>query len=253
MGHRIAEAAEVSGLPATTIRYYEDRGLVPAPERTANGYRTYTDRDVARLGFVARTRTLDLGVDDLAELVAVWEHDRCEPVADRLADKATAHLADTQRRIADLTALARRLRQAVTHLDRPAHDGPCGHDCVCLDEPDTPAAAPLPGPHDQADRVACTLEPARMADRVSDWQHLLDQATERWPITAGVTVRFPSDPDLARALIVLASAEHDCCSFFDFALHITADNLDLHVTGPETAQPTIATMFSPAGSTPSIR
>lgn len=136
MGHHIARAAELSGVPATTIRYYEDEGLIRPAARAANGYRVYEDRDVARLQFVSRARALDLPVADLRELVDVWEGDRCAPVADRLRDRVADRLADTRQRIASLEALAGDLAQVLARLeDAPAHDGPCvPGECVCLDE-----------------------------------------------------------------------------------------------------------------------
>jgi len=246
----IAQAAASSGLPATTIRYYEDRGTIPPPDRTANGYRSYTDRDVKRLTFVARARGLDLPAEDLTELVRVWEHDRCAPVADRLSGMVADRLADTQDRIAELTALAGQLQQVHDQLDRPAHDGPCEDgDCICLDGPDSPpASTPLPiAPDTAGDGVSCTLDPAHMPGRMSAWRDLLEQATDRWPIAGGVAVRFPNFGDLATKMVDLASAEHNCCNFFTFSVHVTTDHLDLHVTGPDAAQPTITTVFGPTG------
>lgn len=134
MGLRIAEAAERSGVPATTIRYYEDEGLVRPADREPNGYRTYDDRDVARLRFVARARALGLPTDSLRELVDLWEHDRCGPVADRLRDRLADRLAETQQRITDLHALAGDLQDVLAGLEQsPRHDGPCSDDCACID------------------------------------------------------------------------------------------------------------------------
>ncbi len=246
MGLRIGEAATRSGLPTTTIRYYEDEGLIPPADRAANGYRTYTDRDIARLQLVARARTLQLPPAVLAELIEVWEHDRCGPVADRLATNVDQQLSDTRQLIAELVALTADLEQVRSQLARPAHDGPCGHGaCVCLDTPsdtgDTPMPVPVAQPRDDA--VACTLHPAQMPARLADWQQLLHRATGHHRIPDGITLRFNLDLDLAADLITTAAAEHDCCNFFDFTLHISNDHLDLHVTGPDAAQSLITTVF----------
>ncbi len=134
MGHRIAQAAELSGVPATTIRYYEDEGLIRPAARASNGYRTYDDRDVARLRFVSRARTLGLPVGDLAELVELWEGQECGPVADRLRDRVADRLADTRQRIDELSSLAEDLQQVLDRLEDPPHEGPCVEgECVCLD------------------------------------------------------------------------------------------------------------------------
>lgn len=67
MEYRIARVAELSGVPATTIRHYEDQGLVRPADRATNGYRVYGDRGIARLRFVNRARTVDLAPDELAD------------------------------------------------------------------------------------------------------------------------------------------------------------------------------------------
>lgn len=50
----IGEVAAATGFPASTLRYYEDEGLLPAPDRTPSGQRVYRDAHVARLRFMAR-------------------------------------------------------------------------------------------------------------------------------------------------------------------------------------------------------
>ena len=57
----VQSAAAASGLPAKTIRYYDEIGLV-TPDRRANGYRDYNDRAVQKLAFLKRAR--QLGVFD---------------------------------------------------------------------------------------------------------------------------------------------------------------------------------------------
>lgn len=248
MGYRIAQAAELSGVPTTTIRYYEDQGLIRPARRAANGYRTYDDRDVARLRFVSRARALDLPPDDLAELVGLWEHDRCAPVAQRLRDQVTERLADIQQRIAGLAALAGDLQRVLARLEQPAHEGPCVEgSCVCLDDDPTSAPAtalPLVGTDaDGGEPIVCTLDPDHMPARMDDWQHLLARAVGQEPIPGGVSLQFPVDTDLAGRLTALAAAEQGCCNFFQFTLHVTADALHLQVTAPSHAQPVIASLF----------
>lgn len=251
MRYRIAQAAELSGVPATTIRYYEEQGLIRPADRAANGYRTYDDRDVARLRFVSRARALDLPVDDLAELVELWEGDRCAPVAQRLHDQVAGRLADTRQRMAALAELAGDLQQVLARLQDPPHDGPCVEgECVCLGEGTSPVHTSLPlveSADPDAEPIACTLDPASMPGRMEDWQRLLEQAVGREPIPRGVSLAFPMDADLARRLTALAAAEHDCCSFFEFTLRVTAGGLRLEVTGPPDAEPVITGLFGVAG------
>ena len=68
----IGEAAERSGLPAKTIRYYEDIGLV-TPLRDANGYRAFRESDTHKLTFLGRARALGFTIEDCRNLLALWE------------------------------------------------------------------------------------------------------------------------------------------------------------------------------------
>ena len=68
----IGTAATRSGLPAKTIRYYEDIGLV-VPDRSANGYRDYGDQDIHRLTFLKRSRSLGFSIDECRLLLSLYE------------------------------------------------------------------------------------------------------------------------------------------------------------------------------------
>lgn len=68
----ISEAAERTGLPVKTIRYYEEIGLL-RPSRKANGYRDYGDDDLSRLRFVARARTAGCSINEARVLLSVYD------------------------------------------------------------------------------------------------------------------------------------------------------------------------------------
>ena len=68
---KIQEFAQLTGLPAKTIRYYESIGLLSAPQRAPNGYREYNEQGVARARFVAGTRSLDLSLEEIREILAM--------------------------------------------------------------------------------------------------------------------------------------------------------------------------------------
>ena len=67
----IGEVAERAGLPAKTIRYYEEIGLI-APRRDSNGYRAFTEADLHRLAFLGRARALGFSIEDCRTLLALY-------------------------------------------------------------------------------------------------------------------------------------------------------------------------------------
>lgn len=74
---QIGDLSEQTGVPAKTIRFYEEVGLLPPAMRAENGYRIYGEEDIERLQFVRRMRALDFALDDIAEILAFRE--RNEP------------------------------------------------------------------------------------------------------------------------------------------------------------------------------
>lgn len=63
-GYMIGEVADATGFTTSILRYYEDEGLLPAPERTSAGQRIYSDAHVGRLRFMARGKRLGLTLGD---------------------------------------------------------------------------------------------------------------------------------------------------------------------------------------------
>jgi Cu(I)-responsive transcriptional regulator len=107
----IGDVAQETGLPAKTIRYYEEIGLI-APHRAANGYRSFSDTDVHKLRFLARARRLGFPVEDCRTLLALYE-DRSRASADVKAI-AEEHLAEIETRIAELSQMRATLQTLVT-------------------------------------------------------------------------------------------------------------------------------------------
>jgi len=137
----IGEAAALSGLPAKTIRYYEDVGLLPRPVRGGNGYRHYGDKEVNTLRFLKRARALGFSVEDCRELLSLYG-DRERRSADVKA-VALARVAEIDRRIADMEGM----RRALEDLAARCH-GDERPDCPILDDlgaGDGPARSRLNG------------------------------------------------------------------------------------------------------------
>lgn len=107
---RIGELSDHVGVPSKTIRYYEEIGLLPEPQRAENGYRIYADADVDRLQFIRRARALDFSLDDIAEILAFRERDEppCRYVMDLMCDQIVVieqRIRDLERLRDELTAL----------------------------------------------------------------------------------------------------------------------------------------------------
>lgn len=118
----IGEAAERTGVPPKTIRYYEDIGLV-TPSRSGNGYRAFAMRDVHKLNFLGRARALGFSIEDCRALLALWS-DETRTSAE-VKQIAQAQLVSVEEKI---TAL-QEMRETLTHLV-----GACAGD----DRPDCP-------------------------------------------------------------------------------------------------------------------
>ena len=133
--YRIAEIARRTGFSTPTLRYYEDIGLLPVADRTAAGYRVYDDRTIERLMFIARAKQLGCSLDEITDLAEAWDSNECAPIKHRLRAVVAVKIAETEARIADLTALVTELRATATTLESAPLDGPCDDSCGCVRGP----------------------------------------------------------------------------------------------------------------------
>lgn len=112
---RIGQLADRAGVSATALRYYESIGLIPEPERTASGYRDYTEEALAQLRFVRDAQAAGLTLAETREILdmkasgqSTCEHTRA------LVDK---HLADIESQIESLLAAKRELTALAERAD----------------------------------------------------------------------------------------------------------------------------------------
>ena len=122
----IGQVERHSGLPAKTIRYYEDIGLI-RPERKTNGYRRFNEQDIHKLRFLQRARSLGFTIGECRMLLSLYE-DADRASADVKAI-ALGHLAGIDRKIAELQSL----RSALGDLIEACH-GDHRPDCPILDD-----------------------------------------------------------------------------------------------------------------------
>jgi MerR family transcriptional regulator, copper efflux regulator len=98
----IGDVSRLSGLPAKTIRYYEDIGLV-SPLRSNNGYRSFRQSDLHKLAFLGRARSLGFSIDDCRNLLALYD-DKSRASAD-VKTIAQAHLKRIDQKLNELNAM----------------------------------------------------------------------------------------------------------------------------------------------------
>jgi MerR family copper efflux transcriptional regulator len=121
----IGEAGRQSGLPAKTIRYYEDIGLL-RPARRDNGFRDYGDKDIHELRFIARARNLGFSIEECRHLLELYR-DTSRTSAE-VREMATTQIETIREKMRELGAM----EQTLSHLiDRCAGDD--RPDCPILD------------------------------------------------------------------------------------------------------------------------
>lgn len=123
---RISDLARQADVPAKTIRYYEQIGLLPPPRRAENNYRLYTPETTERLRFIVSARSLGLSLRAIAAILALNDHG--EPPCAAMLATIDRQIAAIEQRITDLNALRNTLialRQQGTRTAKPWED------CIC--------------------------------------------------------------------------------------------------------------------------
>lgn len=133
-GLTIGQAARRSGLPASTIRFYEAQGIVTPGARTEAGYRLFTDADIRRLVLARQARSLGLALPQVTALVAGASSADCGEFAQEFRAQIAARRASVAARIAELRELEMTLTALQAHIDScVCPPGMAAVDCVsCL-------------------------------------------------------------------------------------------------------------------------
>jgi MerR family copper efflux transcriptional regulator len=133
----IGDAARLSGVSPKMVRHYEGLGLLPGVARTDSGYRQYTEAEVHTLRFIKRSRELGFSMEEIGQLVGLWQNRRrASASVRRIAQK---HAEDLGQRIAAMQEMQRTLQHLI-------------HCCHGDERPDCPILEDLAG--DRAARSA---------------------------------------------------------------------------------------------------
>ena len=108
---RIGDLGKATDTKVETIRYYEQIGILPAPSRTDGNFRAYAPMHLARLSFVRRARDLGFTLRQVRELLSL--SDQKQRSCNAVADIAREHLAEVDRKIADLKSLRAELSSII--------------------------------------------------------------------------------------------------------------------------------------------
>lgn len=229
---QISEVAARSGVPATTLRYYENLGLL-RPQRAPNGYRLFDAETLERLRFVNAAKQLNLPLEQISSLLRAWESDPCATVKAQLRPLLTDQLDQIDTTISELSHAREALAAAARHLDElPDRAERCSPECAFL------ATAPPPPPP-----VACSLG-ADQGERITEWHEALAGAPIR-RIAGGVRVELPVEalPQIS----ALAVAEQECCPFFTFDIALRGPRFTLTITAQPEGMPMLDDLL-PGGS-----
>jgi MerR family transcriptional regulator, copper efflux regulator len=130
----ISAVARRARVPLDTIRYYERRGLLPAPPRSAGGYRQYSPDAVRRLTFIKRAQALGFTLEEIAELLAI------QAVPDGACGAVERRARAAMRRIETKLDELTRMRDAISRLATACRSAHPADECPMLTALDEDAA-----------------------------------------------------------------------------------------------------------------
>jgi len=118
LGLTIGAVASELHLNPKTIRYYEEVGLLPKPQRNESGYRMYSRKEIERLQLVKRAKLLGLSLAEIKKIVEYAIDGRCNVVEQQLSQLVKTKLSEIDQKIDDLAAFRDDLRRYHSDLSQ---------------------------------------------------------------------------------------------------------------------------------------
>ena len=235
-GVRISDLAETVGVATSTIRYYERIGLVPEPERTPAGYRQYGVEAEARLRFIVRGKQLGLSLEQISDLLGVWDGTNCAGTKAHLSQLLDDKQAEITAQVGELRRFSRQLANVREQLLSTTAPANCSPELECC----------APSVNDDAAPAACTLDRSAFADRMNEFHELFERALiGREQAADSIRFRFANRDGVEAQVRDLAARELECCSFFRFTIAVETDEVcwEAAVDDPA-ARPILADFFT---------
>ncbi|MFC3781797.1 MerR family transcriptional regulator [Bacillus chungangensis] len=113
------ELSKRTGLSTATIRYYEDSGILPVPERAANGYRMYTEDYLVKIKFIKDARSLGYSLKEIKETLCLLSK---EMEKETLKAIVRQKIADIEANIKVLETVKTRLADLLLTNDGDIHN-----------------------------------------------------------------------------------------------------------------------------------
>ena len=160
---KIGELAAATGLAPSAIRFYEQSGLLPAAERSANGYRSYPAEAVDRLRYIQLAQALGFTLDALRASLVTRAAQTPGEIHDDMLRRLDARLVEIDHMLATLRTQRKDLLAVRAQMEASWAEGECldpGSVALTPVEPPAPAAA-------RARRVPRTGAPAPVRARAA--------------------------------------------------------------------------------------
>lgn len=126
---QIGELAKHVGVSVQAVRFYERRGLLPAPPRKDSGYRIYGDGDLRRLRFIRQAKRLGFSLDEIKSVLRMRERGACP--CGEVVEIAERHLQQTEKEIGNLTRFRDELSRTLREWKRSKRRNVSG-EAICM-------------------------------------------------------------------------------------------------------------------------
>ena len=123
-GMKIGQVAQLADVSVDTVRFYERRGVLPAPERMPSGYRTYPPATVERIRLARRLQALGLTLDEVIDALHATDQGEATCASERWRLEAVLERIDAK--ITELRSVRREITKVMGACDRG--------ECVFADE-----------------------------------------------------------------------------------------------------------------------